>query len=289
MAEPAARPVRFAFNDGPGSASIWLHLGALGPRRVVVPGDASVAAGPHAVVDNPHSCFEHFDLVFVDPLHTGWSVASGEDARKTLFSVDGDHAAALHAGARPGPARRARGTPHRGAERTAACAGAGEELRVSDQTFFFEALQPQGLIVGRLESRSTGPMAASGTRDGEFDPGIEEAAPAYTMAAMSYIAKALGLQSAARCETLSEDVHKHWNFNRGEARGCAAAREEDGFSNAPFPFGMAPRTRHPAGLSRSLEVAGGGWDLLSVDSAAVTRLSRTQPTPAALCVGSPER
>ena len=73
-ADPRQRPVCFAFNGGPGSASIWLHLGALGPKRVVTPDDGSMPAAPYAVVDNPESWFEHFDLVFVDPPHTGWSM-----------------------------------------------------------------------------------------------------------------------------------------------------------------------------------------------------------------------
>lgn len=92
-AEAAARGLCFAFNGGPGSASVWLQFGALGPKRVVVPDDASMAAPPYTVQDNPHSWFEHFDLVFIDPPHTGWSVASGESARKKLLSVDGDVAA----------------------------------------------------------------------------------------------------------------------------------------------------------------------------------------------------
>ena len=70
-AEPRQRPVCFAFNGGPGSASIWLHLGALGPKRVVVPDDGTMPEPPYAVVDNPQSWFEHFDLVFIDPPHTG--------------------------------------------------------------------------------------------------------------------------------------------------------------------------------------------------------------------------
>jgi hypothetical protein len=72
---PADRPVCFAFNGGPGSASIWLHLGALGPKRVVVPDDGTMPPPPYEVVDNPLTWFEHFDLVFIDPPHTGWSVA----------------------------------------------------------------------------------------------------------------------------------------------------------------------------------------------------------------------
>jgi carboxypeptidase C (cathepsin A) len=82
----STRPVCFAFNGGPGSASIWLHLGALGPKRVVVPDDGSAAARPHAVVDNPLTWLEHFDLVFIDPPHTGWSVSASEAARKRMLS-----------------------------------------------------------------------------------------------------------------------------------------------------------------------------------------------------------
>ena len=89
-AAPADRPVLFAFNGGPGSASIWLHVGALGPKRVVVPDDGSMARPPYAVADNPHSWFEHFDLVFIDPPHTGWSCTASEAARKKMLSVDGD-------------------------------------------------------------------------------------------------------------------------------------------------------------------------------------------------------
>jgi carboxypeptidase C (cathepsin A) len=90
---PAARPVCFAFNGGPGSSSVWLHLGALGPKRVVVPDDASMPTPPYAVSDNPLTWLAHFDLVFIDPPHTGWSITSGDAARKTMLSVDGDVAA----------------------------------------------------------------------------------------------------------------------------------------------------------------------------------------------------
>ena len=84
------RPVCFAFNGGPGSSSIWLHLGALGPKRVPVNDDGTLAAAPYAVVDNPLTWLAHFDLVFIDPPHTGWSVSASDAARKTQLSVDGD-------------------------------------------------------------------------------------------------------------------------------------------------------------------------------------------------------
>lgn len=362
-ADPATRPVCFAFNGGPGSASIWLHLGALGPKRVVVPDDAGPAAAPHAVVDNPLTWFEHFDLVFIDPPHTGWSVAAGEAARKRLLSVDGDvaalaevirvwltrhrrwgsavylagesygttrvaamadtlqgsgvqlsgailvscamdlqsldfapandlpyalflpgfanaaqyhgllkgplaasseaaraaaeafvdedYAAALQAGARLSDPRRTR-VARRLAELTGLPRALVEEknLRISDQTYFFEALRPQGRILGRLEARGTGPMAASRTREWEFDPGIEAIAPAYTMAGMAYFADVLGLAPDTRYEVLNGEAHKQWNFGRGESRGS-------GFTSTSPDLARAMR-RNPL---LKVFVASGRYDL----------------------------
>ena len=328
-ADARQRPVCFAFNGGPGSASIWLHLGALGPKRVVLPDDGSMAPAPYRVEDNPHSWFEHFDLVFIDPPHTGWSVTASEAARKKMLSVDGDidalaevmrvwltrhkrwgspvylagesygttrgaglalklqemgvvlsglilvscamdlqsivfapandlpyalflpafanvaqyhgllrgplaasseaargaaeafvqddYVAALQAGSRLGAAQRSR-IAKRVSELTGLARELVEEknLRISDQTFFFEALRARGRIVGRLEARATGPMAASRSRDWEFDPGIEAIAAPYTMAAMSYFGEQLGLAFEQRYEVLARDVNKGWNWNRGE-------------------------------------------------------------------------
>jgi carboxypeptidase C (cathepsin A) len=323
------RPVCFAFNGGPGSASIWLHLGALGPKRVVVPDDGSMPQPPYAVQDNPLSWFEHFDLVFIDPPHTGWSVTASDAARKKMLSVDGDvealaevmrlwltrhqrwnspvylagesygttrgaaladklldlgvalsglilvscamdlqslvfapandlpytlflpafantaqfhgllqgpqaaspeaaraaaeayvhdeYAAALLAGSRLGDKQRSR-VARRLAELTGLPRELVEEknLRISDQTYFFEALRSRGLIVGRLESRATGPMAASRTRNWEFDPGIEAISSPYTMAAMAYFSQTLGLQFDTRYQVLSREVNRGWKWQRGE-------------------------------------------------------------------------
>src|SRR6185295_1735057 len=127
---------------------------------------------------------------------------------------------ALHAGSSLAEARRGR-IAQRVAELTGLPAAVVEEknLRISDLTFFFELLRDRGLIVGRLEARVTGPMAASRTREWEFDPGIEAIAPPYTMAAHAYFGEQLGLPTEQRYEVLSYDVHKHWNWNRGEVRG----------------------------------------------------------------------
>ncbi|MEP7280749.1 MAG: peptidase S10 [Rubrivivax sp.] len=328
----ALRPVCFAFNGGPGAASMWLQFGALGPKRVVVPDDGSAAAAPFSVVDNPLSWLAHFDLVFVDPPHTGWSAAVDGDERKRLLSVDGDvealaavvrlwltrhrrwgapvflagesygttrvaamadalqadgvqvdgvilvscamslqtlvfapgnhlpHAlllpalagvsqyhgllkgtlaaspqaaraaaeafvgddylGALHAGARLAPARRTR-VARRIAELTGLSRTLIEQrdLRIDDQDYFFEALRSRGRIVGRLDARATAPMAARRTREWEFDPGIEAIAPAYASAGLAWYADTLGLTIDARYALLSMDVHKQWDWNRGDARG----------------------------------------------------------------------
>jgi carboxypeptidase C (cathepsin A) len=329
--DPATRPLCFVFNGGPGSSSIWLHLGALGPRRVPVHDDGTMPAAPYAAVDNPLSWLAHFDLVFIDPPHTGWSLTAGAKARKKMLCVDGDVAAltevirvwlarharwgsplylagesygttrgaaiadrlldngialsgvilvscamdlqsisfeprndlpyalflpafantaqyhgllegslgaspeaaraaaeafaggeylaALHAGARLDARTRARVAARIG-ELTGLPAALVEEknLRISDQTFFFEALRPRGRIVGRLESRVTGPMAASRTRTWEFDPGIEAFSAPYTMAAMAYFA-GLGLVREDRYAVIDMKVNEQWDWNRGKARG----------------------------------------------------------------------
>ncbi len=334
-AAPGSRPVCFAFNGGPGSSSVWLQFGALGPKRVRIEDDGSMPAPPYAVADNPLTWLEHFDLVFVDPPHTGYSVAASDDARKKMLSVDGDVLAltetirawlsrhkrwaspVLLAGESYGTTRgaaladklQAEGVPLAGliliscamdlqtlvfapgndlpyslflpayacvaqyhgclqgslAESPAAARAAAEELangeylaalhaggrltaqqrgrivqrvaeltglppalvdeknlRIDDMCFFFELLRSRGQIVGRLEARATGPMAASRKREWEFDPGIEALAGPYTMAAQAWFAE-IGLPTDRRYEILSEDVHKQWNWNRGEDKGNAFA------------------------------------------------------------------
>ena len=326
------RPVCFAFNGGPGSASLWLHLGALGPKRVPINDDGTMPPPPYQVVDNPLTWLAHFDLVFVDPPHTGWSLTASDDARKTMLGVDGDVAAlsevmhawltrhkrwnsavylvgesygttrgaaladklldvgialrglvlvscamdlqslvftprndlpyalylpgfaqaaqfhsclkgqlaasaqaareaaeafvadeylaALHAGARIDPRKRSR-VARRVAELSGLPVAFVEEknLRVSDQDFFFELLRDRGLIVGRLEARVTGPMAASRTRQWEFDPGIEAISSPYVAAAQAYFSDALGIEQAQRYEFLNREVNEGWDWNRGKDKG----------------------------------------------------------------------
>ncbi|MGB7844782.1 MAG: hypothetical protein WBL63_04145, partial [Candidatus Acidiferrum sp.] len=84
------RPVTFTFNGGPGSASIWLHLGAFGPRRVEM-GDAGALLGPpYKLVDNEFSLLDVTDLVFIDPVSTGYSRAVPGEAPKQFHGVEED-------------------------------------------------------------------------------------------------------------------------------------------------------------------------------------------------------
>jgi carboxypeptidase C (cathepsin A) len=79
----ANRPISFSFNGGPGSSSVWLHLGALGPRRVSLKEDGSLPPPPFKLVNNDTSILDETDLVFIDPVSTGYSrPVPGEDAGK---------------------------------------------------------------------------------------------------------------------------------------------------------------------------------------------------------------
>jgi carboxypeptidase C (cathepsin A) len=79
MKKPAQRPVTFSFNGGPGSSSVWLHLGLLGPQRVACDDFGNAPPPPYALLDNEHTLLTDSDLVFIDPVGTGHSrVAEGE-------------------------------------------------------------------------------------------------------------------------------------------------------------------------------------------------------------------
>jgi carboxypeptidase C (cathepsin A) len=88
---PEERPVTFIFNGGPGSSSVWLHLGAFGPRRVSVPSDGSVPGPPpYRLEDNPFTLLVASDLVFIDPVGTGYSRSLGDATDSEFWGVEGD-------------------------------------------------------------------------------------------------------------------------------------------------------------------------------------------------------
>jgi len=71
--DSSKRPLTFSFNGGPGSASVWLHLGVLGPRRVLMQNDGELPPPPYKLTDNEFSILDETDLVFIDPMNTGYS------------------------------------------------------------------------------------------------------------------------------------------------------------------------------------------------------------------------
>lgn len=91
QADPAVRPVTFCFNGGPGSSSVWLHLGAFGPRRIVMPGDGTSAPKPpFQLADNAQTLLATSDLVFIDPVSTGYSRAEKPDEAKQFYGIRED-------------------------------------------------------------------------------------------------------------------------------------------------------------------------------------------------------
>ena len=84
------RPIMFAYNGGPGSASIWLHMGILGPQRAVVTDAGFSNNGPYRRVNNEYSIIDETDLVMIDPVGTGFAKAVGEAKGEDFWGVDQD-------------------------------------------------------------------------------------------------------------------------------------------------------------------------------------------------------
>ncbi len=88
--DPHRRPVTFAFNGGPGSSSVWLHLGLLGPRRVVMGDAGELLPPPYGLADNAETLLAHSDLVFIDPISTGYSRAVKGEKSKDYHGFTAD-------------------------------------------------------------------------------------------------------------------------------------------------------------------------------------------------------
>jgi len=89
-ADPRSRAVTFLFNGGPGSSTMWLHMGAFGPVRVVTRSDTHTPAAPYRTIPNAYSLLDASDLVFIDAPGTGFSRIAGKQARKAFYGVDQD-------------------------------------------------------------------------------------------------------------------------------------------------------------------------------------------------------
>jgi carboxypeptidase C (cathepsin A) len=89
-ADKRTRPVMFAYNGGPGSASLWLHMGVLGPQRAVVEDTGQGSKGPFSRVENAYSIIDEADLVMIDPVGTGFAKPVGEGKGEDFWGVDQD-------------------------------------------------------------------------------------------------------------------------------------------------------------------------------------------------------
>jgi carboxypeptidase C (cathepsin A) len=84
------RPITFFYNGGPGSSTVWLHMGAFGPRRVVTADDSHTPPAPYQLVNNDDSLLDATDLVFIDAPGTGFSRIAGKDREKAFWGIDAD-------------------------------------------------------------------------------------------------------------------------------------------------------------------------------------------------------
>jgi carboxypeptidase C (cathepsin A) len=166
-------------------------------------------------------------------LLAGPLAASPRAAREAAEAfVAEDYLAALHAGARLDGARR-----DRIARRVAELTGLKRELvearnlRISDATYFVEALRDQGRIVGRLEARVAGPMGAMRSRDWEFDPGMEALNGPYTHAAMGWFAE-LGLADLQHYQVFSGAVNDAWDWQRARPNHLGYVSTGDALARA---------------------------------------------------------
>ena len=89
-ADPASRPIVFAFNGGPGSSSVWLHLGILGPKRVALDDKGNLEMHPGGLIVNDQTLLTHADLVFIDPVSTGFTRAIEQDEEKSYHHFEKD-------------------------------------------------------------------------------------------------------------------------------------------------------------------------------------------------------
>ena len=88
--DPAKRPIVYCFNGGPGSSAVWLHLGGFGPKRVQMTEDGMMPNPPFRIGDNPDSILRVADLVFIDPVSTGFSRANDKDKANEFHGFRGD-------------------------------------------------------------------------------------------------------------------------------------------------------------------------------------------------------
>lgn len=88
--DPSKRPVLFSFNGGPGSSSVWLHMGALGPKLVLMTEDGNTLPPPYKYADNPYTWLDKADIVFIDPMMTGFTRPAGKSSQSEFTGFNND-------------------------------------------------------------------------------------------------------------------------------------------------------------------------------------------------------
>ena len=88
--EDTKRPITFIFNGGPGGSSLAMHIGGFGPRRLALPAEGQKPLPPYRIIDNPETLLECSDLVFIDPMGTGYSRTEKDEYKSLYYSVEGD-------------------------------------------------------------------------------------------------------------------------------------------------------------------------------------------------------
>ncbi len=177
--DAAKRPLTFAFNGGPGSASIWLHMGALGPRKVVLQPDGFMPPAPYRMEDNPYTLLDKSDLVLIDAIGTGFSRAADSELFKKFWGVKGD-------------------IEEKVIDQLARFTGLSKEvideanLRVNVRKFTHYLLIDQKLRVGRLDGRYTGPDPNGLLDTPMYDPTGSATQPPFTSVFNNYIRTELG-------------------------------------------------------------------------------------------------
>src|SRR2546427_199092 len=238
--DPSQRPIAFIYNGGPGSASAWLHMGAFGPRRIVTTDAAFTPPPPYQIVDNQSSLIDVTDMVFIDPIGTGFSKPVGKGTGKDFWGVDedakslaqfisqyvsrnalGEYSAALAAGATLAADRKAAV-----AKQLAAYTGLSEDyllkadLRVPLRQFMAELQRSRGLVTGRLDSRFSGPLPDLLSENAPGDPQSSAVTGAFTAAVNAYLRGELKFDTQERY-SLGGGNQGQWNWTREGSRGWA--------------------------------------------------------------------
>ena len=201
------RPVLFAFNGGPGSSAVWLHLGALGPKIIPTSADGTKALKPPVtVVGNPQSILDVADLVFVDPVATGLSRPEDKNKSKQFFGVNGDLDSMSDF------IRRWVTQHKRWSTRLDPQWIIANHLRISPTKFRKQLLNSEGNVLGRFDARVAWDAIDSSSDYPDYDPSYSVVHGPISTAMLDYLGRDLGWKDERVYEILTGKVHP-WNWN----------------------------------------------------------------------------